>query len=134
MRIFVKTLTSDKYIFDGEAITSIPDVKRLISPALDAHPQYVRLVFEGTELKNSCTLGECNVSEGALLLVLPRRQMRVLTSIFDRIDAAVKELQQAVRAQEEIDNILDDYCFAHVPIKLQIWPVSNPCSTDVSSA
>ena len=118
MRIFVKTLTSDKYMIEIEPTTEIEAVKDFIQNTISAPANYQRLVFEGTELTNRATLAECKVQQDAILLVLPRRRFRYISLAFARLASTVQDLQKDIITQEKIEEQLDEYCFANGPINL----------------
>ena len=109
MRIFAKTLTSERTMIDVPDTMQIMDVKDLISEPLGVRPELQRLVFEGTELNNRATLRDCTVREGDVLLVLPRGQLRVLSLIMDRVLCDVKDLQHEIIRLQDIEENLDEF-------------------------
>ena len=109
MRIFAKTLTSERTMIDVPDTTQIMDVKDLISEPLGVRPELQRLVFEGTELNNRATLRDCTVREGDVLLVLPRGQLRALSVIMDRLLCDVRDLQQEIIRLQDIEENLDEF-------------------------
>ena len=109
MRIFAKTLTSERTMIDVPDTMRIMDVKDLISEPLGVPPDLQRLVFEGTELDNRATLRDCTVREGDVLLVLPRGQLRALSVIMERLLCDVRDLEQAIIRLQDIEEHLDEF-------------------------
>ena len=109
MRIFAKTLTSERTMIDVPDTTQIMDVKDLISEPLGVRPDLQRLVFEGTELNNRATLRDCTVREGDVLLVLPRGQLRALSVIVERVLCDVRDLEQAIIRLQDIEKHVDEF-------------------------
>jgi hypothetical protein len=74
-RIYVKTLTGKKSTFEVNISSStVGDVKSMIQAKEGFDPDQQRLIFDGVELKNNCTLQDCNIAkESTMHLILKLR-------------------------------------------------------------
>ena len=108
MQIFVKTLTTERSRFDVAETCQIKELKGIISTPLGCPPELMRLIFEATELHNEATLHDCNIRDGAVLLLLRRGQLQPIQQALHELLFVVKKMEDAVIAHEAFEEGLDD--------------------------
>ena len=102
-------------MIDVNPTITIEDLKCLIFEHICVRPQFQRLIFQGTELKSTSTLIQCNVEEEAILLVIERRPIRFVRLIFDQLLAVVSVLGRAITGLEVLENDLGEHVFLIAP-------------------
>tara|TARA_B100001989_G_C24293693_1_gene342289 strand:- start:91 stop:477 length:387 start_codon:yes stop_codon:yes gene_type:complete len=72
MQIFIKALTAKTTILDIEANDSIDTVKQKIQEKENIYPNDQRLIFNGKQLEDDCTLSDLNIERDSTLHLLLR--------------------------------------------------------------
>ena len=93
MRIFAKTLTSDKMSLDIQNTTTVMEVKGMISKLISFPATQQRLIFEGCEMMNTLKMIDYNVVENALLLIIRRGHLFFFSEAFQGVFDSAEELQ-----------------------------------------
>jgi hypothetical protein len=93
MRIFAKTLTSDKIPLDIQGTATVMEVRGLISTLIRFPENQQRLIFEGCEMRNTRTLKYYDVVENTLLLIIRRGHLFFLSEAFQGVFDSAEELQ-----------------------------------------
>jgi len=73
MQIFVKTLTGKIITLEVEAFDTIENVKTIIHNKEGIPPDQQKLMFDGEEVEDSCTLFDYTIQNESLLLHLSLR-------------------------------------------------------------
>ena len=71
------------------------------------------MIIEGNELHDTATLGDYNIVEGAVLLVLRRAQLQFINPFLRNLLCAATDMQQTVIAYEHYEDSLDAAVGAH---------------------
>ena len=108
MQIFVKTLTTERCSFVVSETCEIRELKGSISTPFGCPPHLMRLIFEGTELHNVTPLRDCNIRDGAVLLLLRRGQLQPIQQALHELLFVVKKMEDAVIAHEAFEKGLAD--------------------------
>ena len=72
MQIFIKALTAKTTILNIEADDSIDTVKQKIQEKENISPYDQRLIFNGKQLEDDCTLSDLNIERNSTLHLLLR--------------------------------------------------------------
>ena len=94
MLIFTKTLTSFRIPLDIQGTTTVMEVKWMICRLIGFPANQQRLIFEGSELRDRRTLNSYNVVENALLLIIRRGHLRLISEAFEGVFDSLDELQR----------------------------------------
>jgi hypothetical protein len=94
MLIFTKTLTSVRIPLDIQGTTTVMEVKWMICRLTGFPANQQRLILEGSELRDRRTLNSYNVVENALLLIIRRGHLRLISEAFERVFDSLDELQR----------------------------------------
>ena len=108
VQVFVKTLTSDRVVLAVRESCAIREMKARLAAPLGCQPHLMRLILEGNELCDEALLREHDVTDGAVILMLPRGELHQIQWAAQRLLQVTTEMQHAVTAHEEYEESLDD--------------------------